>query len=549
MEKTENTSGQKPAQTPEQENDQSRWQKKGTSREPLPPSVEDDPPAVEAKPAIEQLPELTLWESLQILFGASRAFWLVNLVNFCDGIAYFGMLTLLTRFLGTRLGMSDQLTSMSVSSYTGFVTLFMFGGGFVSDKLGVRKALSFSLTVMLAGRALLTIAPIAGEGNLGHIAAWGGLFLMAFGSGVVQPALYAGIKEFTDPRTASIGYGVLYAIMNLGIVAENFLSPFVRTGDEFLKIGSTQIMGLNLGIEGVFWMCVGITVFMLLSNLLFFTKRVEDACRVVSNEAAPVAVSAPGTPPQTWYEKMRELPFLDLRFIFFIFILLPVRTLFAHQFLTVPDYVFRCFPAEVSAKFEWINGLNPLIIVIFVPLIAAITRKANIINMMILGTSISAITTFILVPGPNLNTLLWYVILFSFGEAVWSSRFLEYVANLAPAGKVGAYMGLAGIPWFLAKFTTGLYSGFMLRHFIPAPLDLNGIFEFLGTPKFLASLASGSSFETTLNALLQGMSRHDSGTLWLIYGIVACISPIGLILGKRWVEAQGSLGSAQPKAA
>ena len=40
-------------------------------------------------------------------------------------------------------------------------------------------------------------------------------------------------------------------------------------------------------------------------------------------------------------------------------------------------------------------------------------------------------------------------------KQLWSSRFLEYVADLAPAGKVGAYMGLAGIPWFLAKMTTG----------------------------------------------------------------------------------------------
>jgi dipeptide/tripeptide permease len=201
---------------------------------------------------------------------------------------------------------------------------------------------------------------------------------------------------------------------------------------------------------------------------------------------------------------MAALPFLDARFLFFIFVLLPVRTLFAHQFLTLPDYVMRCFPENVGARYEWFQGLNPLIIVIFVPLIAAFTRKANIVNMMIIGTSISAVTTFILVPGPNLTTLILYVVLFSFGEAVWSSRFLEYVANLAPAGQVGAYMGLAGIPWFLAKATTGLYSGSMIQKFMPE-----------GGPT-------------------------DSGTMWLIYGFIALISPIGLILGKKWVEKGGA---------
>jgi dipeptide/tripeptide permease len=120
--------------------------------------------------------------------------------------------------------------------------------------------------------------------------------------------------------------------------------------------------------------------------------------------------------------------------------------------------------------------------------------------MMIIGTAVSAATTFVLVPGPSLPALIFYVVVFSLGEALWSSRFLEYVADLAPAGKVGAYMGLAGIPWFLAKMTTGLYSGKMLEHFVPAH------------------------------------GPTESGTMWLIYAVIACVSPIGLILGAKWVN-------------
>ncbi len=444
--------------------------------------------------ASEKKEDISLRETFRLLFAASKGFWLVNIGNFGDGIAYFGMLTLMTRFLGTRLGMTDQLTGLAVSFYTGFVTLFMFGGGFVSDKLGVRRAITWSLVIMGAGRVLLSAAPAVGP-IPAQAFAWLGLLLMAFGSGVIQPALYAGIKEYTDARTATIGYGLLYAIMNLGIVAENFLSPFVRTDTIFLDFGFLRIMGLGWGIDGVFWMCVGITALMLVAHLALFTSKVEATCRV---SVTPPSSEGPKKPLM---ERIRELPFLDPRFMFFIFVLLPVRTLFAHQWLTLPDYIFRAYPAGVSAKFEWISGLNPLIIVIFVPLIAALTRKANIVLMMIIGTTISALTTFILVPGPNLAALLIYVTLFSVGEAVWSSRFLEYVADLAPEGKVGAYMGLAGIPWFLAKFTTGLYSGFMLDRFVPKA------------------------------------GPHDTSTLWLIYAVFACLSPLGLIAAKKWLDA------------
>ena len=424
---------------------------------------------------------LTLRDNLRILFKASRAFWLVNLVNFGDGIVYFGILNLLVLFIHQNLGYSDQLSGMAVSLFTGGVTLFMFGGGFVSDKLGVRKALTLSVGILLVGRVLLAVSPIPG-GALGGGTLWMSLLLMAVATGVMQPALYAGVKEFTDPRTATIGYSLLYAIMNLGIVAETFVSPFIRE---------------QSGIVGVFWVLIGINAVYLLTNIFFFTKRVEQRDRVVEY----VKLEKPHT---TLAAKLRALPILDSRFIFFIFILLPVRTLFAHQFLTLPDYVMRFFPESIGARYEWFQGLNPLIIVIFVPLIAAFTRKANIVNMMIIGTAVSALTTFILVPGPNLTTLILYVVLWSFGEAIWSSRFLEYVANLAPAGQVGAYMGLAGIPWFLAKATTGWYSGSMIQKFMPEG----------------------------------GLT--DSGTLWLIYGCIALISPIGLILGKKWVEKGGS---------
>jgi proton-dependent oligopeptide transporter, POT family len=429
---------------------------------------------------------LSLGESIRILLAASRAFWLVNLVNFGDGIAYFGILNLLVLFIGRDVGFSDQAAGMAVSFFTGIVTLFMFGGGFVSDRLGVRRALTLSVAGMLVGRVLLVLSPTMGAQAVAML--WVGLAVMGVAEGVVQPALYAGVKEFTDPRTATIGYSVLYAIMNLGIWAESMVSPFIRVGDP--KAGT----GLGWGITGVFWVMIGITALMLIANLLFFTKKVEMRDRRAEHAAAQAA------DVRTWKEKLRGLPFLDKKFIYFIFILLPVRTLFAHQWLTLPDYIMRCFPHSVNSRYEWFQGLNPLIIVIFVPLIAALTRRVNIITMMILGTTLSAVTTFILVPGPNLWTLITYVVLFSFGEAMWASRFLEYVADLAPSGQVGAYMGLAGIPWFLAKFTTGLYSGAMIARFIPA----NG--------------------------------PQDSSTLWLIYGCIALISPVGLLIGRKWVQ-------------
>ncbi len=418
---------------------------------------------------------ISLRQSFKLMTRASRAYWLVNLVNFGDGIAYFGILNLLTLFIHDRLGITDQMTGIMVSFFTGAVTLFMFFGGFVSDRLGVRKALMYSILFLLVGRIFLTTSPLF---DAAGIMLWTSLALMALGTGVLQPALYAGAKEFSDPRTSAIAFSLIYAIMNLGIVIESFVSPFIRE---------------QSGIEGVFWVMSSVNLVVLLAIIFLFTRKIEKRDRVVDVEQVQHE-------HQTLKQRLKSLPFLDARFMTFIFILLPVRTMFAHQWLTMPHYIMRCFPDAVGARYEWFQGLNPLIITFAVPLIAATSRKVNVIKMMVVGTVISAASTFILAPSPDLTLLITYILVFSLGEAIWASRFFEYIADLAPAGRVGAYMGLAGIPWFLAKFSTGFYSGFMLDKFIPE----NGI--------------------------------QDSGTLWMIYGAIALISPLGLLLMKKWME-------------
>jgi len=198
-------------------------------------------------------------------------------------------------------------------------------------------------------------------------------------------------------------------------------------------------------------------------------------------------------------------PFSNPRFIFFIFMLLPVRTLFAHQWLTFPPYILRAYEKSVADHMEqlvfWINAG---IIFFGVPIATALTRHINVYKMMIIGTLVSAVPTFLLCAGPNVYLLISYFVIFSVGEALWSARFLQYAAELAPPGRVAQYMGLANIPWLLAKGTTGLYSGLLLAKFCPDNVSRN---------------------------------EMHTGTMWLIYGCIAITSPIGLWLARKWVMA------------
>jgi len=451
-------------------------------------------------------PFTELVTSFRELKGAPRGFWYTNYIYWLDGVAYFGMLTLLAMYFHDILGMSDDTGHKIVSGYMALITGFMLVFGPISDKLGVRKSLLVSVALYIIGRTALPLAPHflpVGSSTLLAVV-FGGLLLAAAGNGFMQPASYAGVRKFSDEKTATMGYGLLYAGMNLGIVFIGFVSSRIRSG---LDLGE-NFRFEGFGIEGVMWFCVLVNVVMLLGMVFFFTPKVEreaEAAGAAAQEqeeqsgqgdAAVGDATAKGM--MNW---LKASPLSNARFMFFIFALMPVQTLFAYQFLVMPQFVTRAFSDVVANNMEVIvNVSNPLIIVLGVPIITAMTRKVPVYKMMIIGSLVSALPTFLFLLGPNFWILMAYLVLFSIGEALWQPRFLQYAAELAPKGQTGAYIAFANMPWFMIKFIAGWYTGRMMDVYCPAE------------------------------------GAQNTETMWLIYGLIAMISPIALVLAGKWVR-------------
>jgi len=465
----------------------------------------------------------SFWDSFADLRRLPRGLWFVIGAFAVESSAYFGVLTLMTTYLTADLHWGDVRAGLTVSVFTMLVTLFMLGIGSYAEQFGLRRPILFALAISTAGRALYTVVPHlagpasgpAGTAFFGATIVLASLFLVAIGSGILQPVCYSGVKQFTDEKTNSMGYGLIYAIMNLGIVGVAGLSSWVRPGVQHLKEGAGGVVAgrawlqplANVtvsGVQAMNWVCAGIT---LLTLVLFFVSMTRQA-EAAKLRPEVVPARTPGTRtsvPEALKRYFAEGPFANPRFIFFIFMLLPVRTLFAHQWLTMPAYVLRAYPGDVADKMELlVNWINPLIIFFGVPITTALTRHVNVYRMMSIGTLVSAVPTFLLCAGPNLALLITYFVLFSIGEALWSARFYEYASELAPPGRVAQFMGLAQVPWLLAKGTAGLYSGWMLRTFCP---------EHVPPP-----------------------SLHTGG-LWFVYGCIAMTTPVGLWLARRWVMA------------
>jgi proton-dependent oligopeptide transporter, POT family len=426
------------------------------------------------------------------IFNASRAMWGINLSYLLEGLIYFGFLILLTTFFNENIGLNDIDAGHMVVILTAGITFSMLIFGATSDIIGIRKSLLISLIFMLIGRIILTISPgmfgTKGLYSSSNIMAVIGIMGIVIGYGMYQPACYAAVKQFTTEKTAAIGYAMLYALMNLGAFLPSFISPPLRKA---------------FGITTVFWVYNVFTVVGILVIAIILTKKAMKDCTLtdISKEKKTEAEEE-----MTFKEKMafyiKNFPLRDKRFLFFIFILIPVQTLFAHNWLTLPSYFSRAFTGFVKNNFELFTNLNSVLIFVLTPMVAALTAKRNAYKMMILGTFVMASPTFLLATGPNVTTIFAYIIIMSIGEAMWQPRFLQWVAEIAPKGQTGIYMGIGQFPWFLTKIVTGLYSGWFLMHYCPAGVD---------------------------------PSKMNTNMMWLIYGFIAIISPIGLILAKGWM--------------
>lgn len=464
-----------------------------SSDEPSP----DLPPHSPLRAAIDEL-----IQPFRDLFRVNTGLSLGTFVPyFVDGLSYLGMLTLLGTYLAQNVALGDVWAGLLTGFLTGGITFSMFLLGSTSDRWGVRRSLIWAMIVLLIGRTLMAVAETAGLSP----GLWNGLLqanlvamvIIIIGYGAFQPATYAAVKELSSAKAAPMSYAMLYALQNLGAFVSGLLSPRIRA--------ATKVALPPNGITGVFWFYAVIT----LIGLFFMIRYLPRKARPVETELiaralsdAKQAVVAHESRKTRWLRWIKEHPLFDAKFSFFIFVLIPVQTLFAHQWLTMPQYIERAFRPWpwVSENFETFSNLNPLLVFLLTPLLAAATAKRNVYSTMIVGTAVMGMPTLLLAFGPSPSALVAFMLICSVGESLWQPRFLQYAAEIAPPGKTGLYMGVAQLPWFLTKLLTSLYSGWFLSHYCP----------------------------------MEGSLR--TGTMWFYYWLIVLVSPIGLIWGRSWVE-------------
>lgn len=454
-------------------------------------------------------PLVKYFSEFGVLKDCGKDFWLTNFIQFFDGLSYFTLIIVFTLFLNKYCGFKDADAPYWVGMYTLFISMFVFAVGTICDIIGLRRTYLIGFMLLIGGRIIMGMGSDFGIHvcNLSQDSAryfvMAGIGIMSFGTAFMSPCITTSIRRFTTLRARPTGFNFYYLFMNIGALLAGFAIV-------------DPILAWQGDVDGLLWVvnfgtCCNVIAFI-------FTRFVNEDFFAEPSEKVAKSETATRRPLQLIGEVARERAFQKL--IVFLVLTLGVRLVFTLQFLVMPQYYIRTIGDDFQLGF--MNSLNPFIIITGLILIIPILNKFSTVKLMISGMSISALSLVLMAVPPE-----WYfifpgietigqayfvaiftqIIVFASGELLFSPRFSEYVARVAPKDKVASYMSLSALPMFIAKPINGVVGGLLVSYLcfdgIAAKMD-TGHIDFWHSPEFM----------------------------WTIYLIMAVISPLAIILTK-----------------
>ena len=377
----------------------------------------------------------------EIRVGFGRPFWVANVTELFERLAYYGASAVLAIYLSEQLHFSKELTGWMMGIF-GFVVWFLpVLGGSLADRFGFRRALMFAYLVMTVGYFLLgsLSAPWMQAARRALTDKWlvlGILMIPALGPAVVKPCVAGTTARASAENVRSIGYSIYYTIVNIGGTLGPVMAWLVRKQ-------------LGLGMANVFRVSALSVFLMFLATLLFFREPATPGEQQVESVGAAV--------------RNMFVVLGNFRFVLFLLIFSSFYIVFWQEFVSAP--LFLRGYVDPNANADLLLSIDALTVICFQILVAYLTRKIPAFPAMTLGLLISSLSWLILAIHPTTIGLIAALVVLALGEITQSSRYYEYISRLAPSGQQGLYMGYAFLPIAIGYFVAGPLGGYLLHQF------------------------------------------------------------------------------------
>ncbi len=157
----------------------------------------------------------------EIRTGFERPFWIANITEIFERLAYYGAFASLALYLQEQLNFSTEQTGTLTGIFGGMVWFLAIFGGAAADRLGFRRALSVAYLILGGSYFLIGsigaswLAPVRNAVPLGLFV---GVILMlpALGISLVKPCVVGTTARASKENVRSIGYSIYYTMVNVG---------------------------------------------------------------------------------------------------------------------------------------------------------------------------------------------------------------------------------------------------------------------------------------------------------------------------------------------
>ena len=460
-----------------------------------------------------------------VMRHAPRELWIVLAAYVLENVAYrLSAGQVLPGWLKLEMGLGDETKGVVIGVWSALVTLFTVLVGSFTDAVGIRRTFLIGFTICAGARLVMLTAGVP------WLALAGGLLPLAVGIALMTPVMAAAMRRYSTAAQRSVAFSLYYALMNLGFAIGARIFDYLR--QTLGENGSWTAPGLPAEIGTYRVMILWSVAFTLPGMALIWCflrdgvemteagVRVQTARTKKSGGETPLAAAA-----RLFGELWRQPLFL--RFLLFMMLAVGVKMIYFYVDYVVPDFAKR----EISrdAPFAQVTAmLNSVLVLVLAPLCGVLLQKVSAYRAITIGSTISVASVFFLAVPPALFQPLaagwlgdlivhrWlnvtgpanplyvaifcFIVLYSFGEVLWSPRIYEYDAAIAPAGREASYMAMTSLPYFFAKCGAGFLSGWLLANYCP---------------------------ETG--------ARHPQ-TMWLIIGAMALVTPLGMFVFRKSIQ-------------
>src|SRR5713101_1059005 len=154
----------------------------------------------------------------EIREGFEPAFWVANISELFERLAYYGAFSSLANYLHETLGFSTEQTGSLAGVFGGLVWFLAIFGGALADRLGFRRALSLAFFILSVAYFLLGslgtswMAPIRAGVPLVLLVGFV-LMLPALGVALVKPCIVGTTARASSENVRSIGYSIYYTLV------------------------------------------------------------------------------------------------------------------------------------------------------------------------------------------------------------------------------------------------------------------------------------------------------------------------------------------------